>query len=275
MSASARSSRKSACRRAAGRRFAPGLGHAGAELVLEQRQHRCAARGCGGRPGRRCAGPSQTSRPSTWQAVTVSARARRAEDAGSRRRTPAHAGQGPSTRAAREPQQHGLGLVVAGVPQQHRGGGEPLGDLLEDGVPRPRAAASGPSPAASTATRTATGLVRAHRGHPRHDRAATAADPSCRPWSTVTAATRHPALCPRGPSRRAGPSSRRPRSRRPRDAAPGRRRSVEAAAYGEPDGGDGGVQPPPAAQPRTRDTQTEGSGSRPWTGGGRAGPRRR
>ena len=46
-----------------------------------------------------------------------------------------HPRQGPRARAAGQPEQHGLGLVVAGVAEQHRRGPGLPGLLLERGVP--------------------------------------------------------------------------------------------------------------------------------------------
>ena len=107
---------------------------------------------------------------------------------------PAHAGEGPAAGAASQPQQHGLGLVVEGVPEQHQGGAEVLGHLVEhrvaslprgrlepataalDGDPDAEAVSSAPSSAICATTCSAC-----------------AADSSWRPWSTVTPKCRNQA----------------------------------------------------------------------------------
>ena len=48
---------------------------------------------------------------------------------------PAHAGERAATGAARQAEQHGLGLVVSGVTEQDDVGVEAFADLLQDGVP--------------------------------------------------------------------------------------------------------------------------------------------
>ena len=106
-----------------------------------------------------------------------------------------------------------------------------------------RAAASGPCPAPSTSTRTDDGLVGARaRPSARRPASACSAEPSCRPWSTVT-----PTTAPgraRAPRRRSA-ASRASESAPPEQATstgPPASRSASAAAYGEPDRGDGGVE---------------------------------
>ena len=82
-------------------------------------------------------GSSQARRPSTWQAVTVSSR--RTSSSGRREHVEAaaHPRQRAPARAAGQPEQHRLGLVVEGVAEQHRRPRRgPGGDLLEHGVPR-------------------------------------------------------------------------------------------------------------------------------------------
>ena len=67
-------------------------------------------------------GSSQVGRPAAAQAAPVVARRGRAAGAGSGRATGGHAGQRAGAGAAGQAEQHGLGLVVAGVAEQHRGG---------------------------------------------------------------------------------------------------------------------------------------------------------
>ena len=172
------------------------LGDARAEDGLEDRQHPGAdLRPQRGRRGGRRAfvGSSHGSRPSAAQARSVSARR---SSRNGRRRIPRsrHAGQGPGSRAAGEPEQHGLGLVVQGVPEQDGRG-------AVRGRRAPRARVPGragrrlgppPGPDGTVARTTSTGS----RPRPRHcsaARAATSALPACRPWSTTTAPARSPA----------------------------------------------------------------------------------
>ena len=131
-------------------------------------QVECAAGGRGGRP------PHAEQRPDQ------------------RPRRGRHAGQRASPRAPRQPEQHGLGLVVEGVAEQDPARAQPLGRRVEGGVPgvpgrgfgaagRRRRAPWPPRPA----------RVRAP-GTPTATASARAAEPGCSPWSTVTAPARSP-----------------------------------------------------------------------------------
>ena len=81
-------------------------------------------------------GSVQNSMPSARQAASVSARVRSSSGRPvDLERTP-HARQRPATGSAGQPEQHRLGLVVEGVPEEHGAGGEALRDLGEYGVPR-------------------------------------------------------------------------------------------------------------------------------------------
>ena len=116
----------------------------------------------------------------------------------------AHAGQRARAGAAAEPEQHGLGLVVEGVPEQHRRVRVRAGGLAARRSGRRRAAASVPP-----------GPATSHRGAPppstperraaaRRWRPARSADPSCSPWSTTAACTRPGAQRAGGGEQRAG-----------------------------------------------------------------------
>ena len=78
---------------------------------------RCAAAPAGS-AGRRCAGRPRASRPSAAQAARCRRGGARAAGGGSGPRDRAHAGDRARPRAAAEAEQHGLGLVVEGVPEQ-------------------------------------------------------------------------------------------------------------------------------------------------------------
>ena len=166
----------------------------------------------------------------------------------------AHPGERPAARAAGQAEQHGLGLVVAGVPEQHGGRAEALG--------RPaRARRSGPGgrppPAPGRPPRRApaplSGLVGAERGHLRDDPRRVLG--RARPGARGRRSRRRPASRPCGPRRRSPPAaraSRRRRSRRPRTVCAGLEVG-ERAAYGEADRGDGRVEA--HAPQRTREIQ--------------------
>ena len=105
--------------------------------------------GPGERAGPRCAGRPSTRCPRPGRPPRSGRGSRRAAGGGSTskpRRIPA---SDRPPRAAGQPEQHGLGLVVEGVPEQHDRGAEALGDLARARRTAPRrAAASGPWPAA-------------------------------------------------------------------------------------------------------------------------------
>ncbi len=110
------------------------LGHARPELGLEQRQHVLPDPRAGeaGVVVGRVGPPGDVLSPAGLLGLRAGeAEQRPAEDP----ERAAHAGQRASAAAAGQPEQDGLGLVVEGVPEQHRRGAEPVGDLLEDGVP--------------------------------------------------------------------------------------------------------------------------------------------
>ena len=121
----------------------------------------------------------------------------RAADAEERPRVAAgargHAGEARGARAAGEPEQHGLGLVVERVAEQHERRSGLGGGRVERGVAglasgclgaalardaRRAARRTGSSPRARAASAAA---------------AATSAEASCSPWSTITAPARQPA----------------------------------------------------------------------------------
>ena len=158
--------------------------------------------------------------PARGRAGGPGGRAAHAEQRPQPRRVPAaHPGERARAGPAAQPEQHGLGLVVEGVAEQHRrvrvraggaqrgvagapGGG--LGPARPGHLDRVHARPRHPSPASSSTVA-----------------AARSAEPSCSPWSTTAACTGRP----RAPSTRgrgAGPASRRRRSRRPAAARPGR-----------------------------------------------------
>ena len=111
-----------------------------------------AAPGCGRRPGRRCAGPPTARGPARAAAARTSARARARNGRRTRPLTAAIPARDRAPGAARQPQQHRLGLVVAGVAQQDDGGAEPVRRLVEGGVPSPARGVLG-SPARPDRTR--------------------------------------------------------------------------------------------------------------------------
>ena len=135
-----------------------------------------------------------------------------------------HPGQRPAARPAGQPEQDGLGLVVQGVPEQDGGGSGTRGPPRRER----HSGRSGPPPPAcrpGSGRRTVTSMLRTGSSPSLASSAVTSAarsaEPSCRPWSTVTPPPRKPAGEPRRPAPRRAPASRRRRSRRP---APGRRR---------------------------------------------------
>ena len=106
-----------------------------------------------------------------------------------------HPGQRPCPGAAGEAEQHLLGLVVEGVPEQHGHRPVPVGGRLEGGVAGLAGGglqARRPTPATSTVTHL-DGVEAQVRGAAAPPAAATCAEPGCRPWSTTTAPARHPA----------------------------------------------------------------------------------
>ncbi len=76
-----------------------------------------------------------------------------------------HARDRASTGATRQPEQHRLGLVVAGVAEQHPRGAEALADLVEDGVPGFAGRRLGPEPTALHRDPGADSLVDAEASH--------------------------------------------------------------------------------------------------------------
>ncbi len=73
-----------------------------------------------------------------WHAARVRIAAGRAADAGYRPSSDrsGHAGERTGTRAAGEPEQHRLGLVVASMPEEYGTGAKARGRLVEGGVAR-------------------------------------------------------------------------------------------------------------------------------------------
>ena len=145
---------------------------------------------------------------------------------------------------------------------------------LEHGVPRLAGGRLGPVPVAVDRDPDRGGLVGAERGHLRRPRAvATSAEPSCRPWSTVTPTTGHGRLARLEDGggqqgQRVGAARAGDQDRCGAGVADG-----ERPPYGHPGGGDGGVGPGhhvDAASPTRRDRR-----SRPWWAGGRGPARRR
>ena len=121
----------------------------------------------------------------------------RATDAEQRPRVPAraggHAGEARGARAAGEPEQHGLGLVVERVAEQHERGSGLGGDRVERGV---AGVASGCLGAALARRRRRAARPRGRARAPgaaSAAAAATSAEASCSPWSTITAPARSPA----------------------------------------------------------------------------------
>ena len=82
---------------------------------------------------------------------------------------PAHAGERAAAGAAGQAEQHGLGLVVAGVTEQDDVGVEALADLLEDGVAGGAGGRLGAEPGRLDPGPGADGLVDAERGELRDD----------------------------------------------------------------------------------------------------------
>ena len=164
---------------------------------------------------------------------------RRAAGGGSASKRAAHPGERPAARAAGQPEQHGLGLVVEGVAEQHDARRRSAAATsAEHGVPRLAGRRLGPLAAGRRrSTRTATVSSAPERGHLRDDRGRRARpSPSCSPWSTVDAD--HPPgrlAAPRRRWRRAARASRRRRSRRPTTVSPGlERRRARGARRAAP-----------------------------------------
>ena len=144
-----------------------------------------------------------------------------------------HRRQARAARAAQQPQQERLGLVVAGVGDGDRGGALPLLDLAQEGVALARA----PPPRVPPVSRRARARTSARRRREGDARAARTA-PRRRPRPPPSPAAGRgrggrPRRGSRGrgqgrPGRRAGPPSRRRRTGRPRPSAPARGRPAAA-----------------------------------------------
>ena len=191
---------------------------------------------------------------------------------------PAHAGQRPGAAAPGEAEQHRLGLVVEGVAEQHRVRAVAVGELLQDGVARLaggclEALSLGLDPDPDRRR-----LVGAQRGHLADDvgghlgrsllQAVVDGDAHDRPGAVA-------GLEHGSGQQREGVGTAGARDQDRRGAGVGRRAGRQRAAYGDPDGGDGGVgthdrRPRGPASPRRRDRR-----SRPWWAGGRGPARRR
>ena len=79
-------------------------------------------------------GSSHQVRPSASQAARVCSRVIPRSGRRSGPRAARHTGEGAGTRPADEAEEHLLGLVVAGVPEEDDGGTEPVGGVVERGV---------------------------------------------------------------------------------------------------------------------------------------------
>ncbi len=258
------------CRRAAGRRCGPASRRRpGPSSLLEQRQHACAAPGTRVKRGSALCGSSQKSRPSTWQAVTVSAR--RTSSSGRRKSLEgaAHPGQRAAAGAAGQAEQHGLGLVVAGVAEQHGRGAEALGDLARARRTAPRGRP--PRARARAAVDRAPARRRSRRrpAPPAARRPARPARPS-RPAGRGRRSRRRPARPARGPRTTVAASSASesaPPEQATTTTSPGSR-SASVRRTPSRTGGDGGVQAhrPPVSRGPGR-PRRRGRRSRPWTAG--------
>ena len=238
--------------RAAGRRLgrAPRRARARAAEHLGPRTpaaHACADPGPGVRAGRRCAGRPTASGPARRTPRGVARGARRAAAAVRGRATRRHPGQRPGARAAGQPEQHRLGLVVEGVaeqdgarrrcvrrprPARRTGPRGPPPRARRERADRPRRRAcdrlEAPSPA----------MLRRRPARRR------SAEPACSPWSTSPPPTRSPARGAsttrrRGQRQRVGAAGAGDQHQRRRAArrSTGRRPLPRAAHRGDRDGG--------------------------------------
>ena len=204
---------------------------AGPERVLEHGQ-RGAAPGPGRRRGSALCGSSHGVSPSAAQAARVVARGR---SSSGRRQRPAprrHPGQRPGARAPGQPEQHGLGLVVEGVPEQHRGravlgGGRVEGRVARRPGRRPRARRRRRRPPPRRDRRPGRARGSAQRPRPR---SAPRGRAGLQPVVDDHRAGRaRPPAAPRTPSRRRAPGSRRRRCRRRARARPSGRSAQRRA----------------------------------------------
>ncbi len=129
-------------------------------------------------------GSCQALRPSSAHAAWVTLATHPQQRPAPGRVVGAHAGDRPRTRAAAQSEQHGFGLVVEGVRQQHRPVVTGVGQCAVAGVARRRLRAAVTARPATQSTCAST--------HPscsacRWAVADTAAEPGCNPWSTISA----------------------------------------------------------------------------------------
>ena len=201
------------------------------------------------------------------------------EQAAARRPPPllevtAHPLQRAAARSPGQPEQHRLGLVVEGVPQQHaRGRRSAAASCARAAYLASRAPASIPGRSGIDRDPDRRRLVDPERrpSGPPPARCAPR-DPSCRPWSTTAPTTRVPTRDPRRRWPPAAPGSRPRRSRPPAPAAPPP--SPRAAPYGDAAPPRGPGRAPSASRGRGR-SRAPGRGSPPWRGGSPGWPRRR
>ena len=189
-SAASSSAARSACRLSAVRASAAAT--PGPSSSSSSGRTRCRTRARVNRGSTLC-GSSQASMPSAAQAASVCFAGDAEQRAPELVERGPHPGDRAATGAAGQPEQHGLGLVVEGVAEQHDAGPHPVGDLVEHGVPRLPGRGLDPAAARVDVHPDRHGLVRPERGHLGDDPVGVrSAEPSCRPWSTMAPTTCQP-----------------------------------------------------------------------------------
>ena len=73
-----------------------------------------------------------------------------------------HPGERSGARPARQPEQHRLGLVITGVPEEYGTRAQPRRSLVKSGISRSSAASSGPAPSVELTVTTSTARDRDH-----------------------------------------------------------------------------------------------------------------
>ena len=235
----------------------------GPELVLEHRQHPVAHpdAGVGGVVVVRVVPRLEPLDLAGGDGVVAAYAEQRArEDAEGR----PHPLQRPPARAAGQAEQHGLGLVVEGVAEQHQRGRRgarrpPPGRRTSPPGRPPRARAPTRRRPATRAVIVSSTPIAASCSTTR---SACSAEPGCSPWSTVTPTTRRPRLWPSKTAAEASASESAPPLHATATAtpSPGRRAGDSAGGPGSRTAATEGWSVTARGRPRRR-----GRRSRPWT----------
>ncbi len=219
--------------------------------------------------GRGCAGRPTVSRPSTWQAVTVSSR--RTPSSG-RAKTP-KPGRIPCSDRPPEPRARPRRTVSAWSssvwPSSTRAAPRCAATSSRTAYRASPGGRLGPRPEpASTWTRAVSVSSTPIAASCATTRSAWSAEPGCSPWSTVTPTTRSPSLWPSKTAAEASASESAPPLQATATTSPGSELGQQRARTGTPDRGDRRVE-----RHSTRATQASGSSISALDGSvSRAGP---